>query len=43
MSARHVSKRPDDTELRTAMRELAAAQPAWGYRLLHDRLRLEGW
>lgn len=25
------------------MREMAAAKPAWGYRLLHGRLRLDGW
>jgi putative transposase len=42
-SARHVSKRPDDTELREAMKQLAEAKPAWGYRMLHGALRLKGW
>jgi len=42
-SARHISRRPDDSQLRVAMKELAEAKPAWGYRLLHGALRLDGW
>lgn len=42
-SARHISKRPDDTELRTALVELAHQKLAWGYRMLHGALRLEHW
>lgn len=42
-SARHISKRPDDTGLREAMKQLAEAKPAWGYRMLHGALRLGGW
>ena len=42
-SARHVSKHGDDTELREAMKQLAEAKPAWGYRMLHGALRLSGW
>jgi putative transposase len=41
-TARHVSKRPEDTELREAMKELAEQKPAWGYRMLHGALRLRG-
>lgn len=41
-SARHISKRPEDAALREAMRNLAERKPAWGYRLLHGALRLEG-
>jgi putative transposase len=42
-TARHVSKRPDDTTLREAMKELAEQKPAWGYRMLHGALRLRGF
>jgi putative transposase len=42
-SARHVSRRSDDEPLRVALTELAQEKPAWGYRMLHGRLRLEGW
>ncbi|MGH7281064.1 MAG: IS3 family transposase [Polyangiaceae bacterium] len=35
-------RRPDD-KLRARLRELAALKPRWGYRMLHDRLRREGW
>jgi len=42
-SARHVSKRADDSSLRVALKDLAERKPAWGYRLLHGVLRLEGW
>lgn len=42
-SARHVSRRGSDTELRLALKALAEQKPAWGYRLLHGVLRLEGW
>ena len=42
-SARHVSVRPSDTALREAMAQLAEQKPAWGYRMLHGALRLDGW
>jgi len=42
-SARHVSRRGTDAELRVALKDLAARKPAWGYRMLHGVLRLEGW
>lgn len=42
-SARHISKRSDDAELREAMKQLAQVKPAWGYRMLHGALRLDGW
>ena len=42
-SARHVSRRADDSSLRAALKVLAEKEPAWGYRLLHGALRLEGW
>ena len=42
-SARHISKRPDDAELRTALIDLAQQKLAWGYRLLHGALRLDQW
>ena len=29
--------------LREAMTKLAQAKPAWGYRMLHGALRLDGW
>lgn len=42
-SARHVSRRPDDAALRAALKRLAEKKPAWGYRMLHGALRLDGW
>lgn len=42
-SARHISKRGDDADLRQAMNQLAHQKTAWGYRMLHGALRLEGW
>lgn len=42
-SARHVSKRPDDAQLRGALITLAQQKLAWGYRMLHGALRLEQW
>jgi putative transposase len=42
-SARHVSQRPNDGALRAALKQLAEKKPAWGYRLLHGALRLDGW
>jgi len=42
-SARHIPKRPDDAGLRAAMRQLADKKMAWGYRMLHGALRLDGW
>jgi putative transposase len=43
VSARHISRRGDDMVLRKAMAQLAEQKPAWGYRLLHGALRLDGW
>jgi hypothetical protein len=42
-SARHVSTRGDNAALRKAMMQLADQKPAWGYRLLHGALRLDGF
>jgi putative transposase len=42
-SARHISQRPDDAALRAALQRLAAKKTAWGYRMLHGALRLDGW
>ena len=42
-SARHISKRSDDAELRAALIDLAQQKPAWGYRMLHGALRLDQW
>lgn len=42
-SARHVFKRSDDKELRETMKQLAEKKPAWGYRMVHGALRLDGW
>ena len=42
-SVRHVSKRGDDAALRAALKQLAEKKPAWGYRMLHAALKLEGW
>lgn len=42
-SARHVSRRPDDGELRVALVDLAHQKLAWGYRMLHGALRLGHW
>jgi len=42
-SARYVSTRGCDGELRAVLKDLAALKPAWGYRLLHGVLRLDGW
>ena len=42
-SARHVSVRGDDMALREAMTQLAEQKLAWGYRMLHGALRLDGW
>lgn len=42
-SARHVSKRPDAAALHAALKRLAEKKPAWGYRMLHGALRLDGW
>ena len=41
-SARHVSRRPEDAALRAALKQLAEKKTAWGYRMLHGALRLEG-
>ena len=42
-SARHVSQRGDDAALRAALKRLAQKKTAWGYRLLHGALQLDGW
>jgi putative transposase len=42
-SARHILRRAEDTALRGALRQLAEVKPAWGYRMLHGALRLDGW
>lgn len=42
-SARHVSRRADDAALRAALKDLAERKTAWGYRMLHGVLRLDGW
>lgn len=42
-SARHVPQRGDDAALRAALKRLAEKKTAWGYRMLHGALRLEGW
>lgn len=42
-SARHVSKRGDDAALRAELKRLAEKETAWGYRMLHGALRLDGW
>jgi putative transposase len=42
-SARYVSKRGDDAALRAALKQLAEKKTAWGYRMLHGALRLNGW
>ena len=40
--ARHQSCRPDAAALRARLRELAAAFPRYGYKLLHELLKREG-
>ena len=42
-SVRYRSRRPDDSAVRTRMRELAAERRRFGYRRLHVLLRLEGY
>jgi putative transposase len=42
-TARHISKRLDDPQLRERLRRLAEQQKRWGYRTLNGALRLEGW
>jgi putative transposase len=32
-----------EEKLRRRLRELSAAHPRWGYRMVHGKLRLEGW
>jgi putative transposase len=39
---RHKTKRPDDGEVKTRLRELAEQRPRFGYRRLHVLLRREG-
>ena len=40
---RRKSERPQDTELRTRMKELASERRRFGYRRLHILLKQEGW
>ncbi len=42
-SARHVTLRSDDGALRAALKRLAEKKTAWGYRMLHGALKLDGW
>jgi len=43
-STMRYAMRPDNSEeLRDKLRQLAAAYPRYGYRMMTDRLRLEGW
>jgi len=42
-SARHIPSRAEDIALRGALQQLAEKKPAWGYRMLHGALRLDGW
>ena len=42
-TAQYVSCRPDDTELRTRLKQLAQEKVRWGYKLLCGTLRQEGW
>jgi len=42
-TARHVSTRREEPQLRERMRELAMHKKSWGYRMLGGKLRLEGW
>ena len=42
-SARHVTQRSDDGALRAALKQLAEKKTAWGYRMLHGALKLDGW
>ena len=40
---RRKPRRPQDTELRTRMKELASERRRFGYRRLHILLKREGW
>jgi putative transposase len=42
-TARRISRRHDNPELRIRLRELAQQKKSWGYRMLGGALRLEGW
>jgi len=42
-TARHISRRSDDSSLCTRLRELAEGNLALGYRMLWGLMRLEGW
>jgi putative transposase len=42
-TVRYVSRRPDDAEARTRIRELAGQCRRFGYRRLHWLLCREGW
>lgn len=40
---RYHSVRPPQEALRARIRDLAAARPRWGYRMIHTLLQREGW
>ena len=42
-SVRYKSTRPDDADLREAMRKVAAERRRFGYRRVHVMLRRQGW
>lgn len=42
-TARYLSRRRDESQLTERLKDLAANNPALGYRMLHGILRLEGW
>ena len=42
-TARYISCRSDDTELRERLKTLARQNLKWGYKLLWGTLRQEGW
>jgi len=43
MTARYLSQRMDESQVTEQLKELAAKNPALGYRMLCGLLRLEGW
>jgi len=43
MTARYISRRDDDAQLRERLKKLAHGNPGLGYRMLCGQLRLEGW
>ena len=41
-TAQHISRRPDDTDVRKQLKQLAHEHPRWGYKMLHAVLRQDG-